>query len=464
MPAATRRPNVLFVFTDQQRWDSTGLHGNPLDLTPNLDRMARRGTHVANAFTAQPLCAPTRASLQTGLYPTTHGLYRNQIRLPASRRTLAHYFGEAGYTTGYIGKWHLGDTDPVPADQRGGYQHWLAANWLEFCSDAYDTVLYDDDGQAVSLPGYRADALGDAAIRFIHDHQAEPFFLFLSFLEPHHQNHRDNYPAPVGYEERYQGRWTPPDLAALGGSTHAHLGGYWGMVKRLDEVLGRMLDALDSLGIADDTIVVFTSDHGCHFKTRNSEYKRSCHESSIRVPLAFGGGPFIGGGQVQELVSLIDVPPTLLDAAGIDVPAELQGRSILPLIRGERGGWPDDAFIQISESQVGRAIRTHRWKYGVVAPGLDGWDNAASDRYVEDCLYDLESDPHELTNLAGVAAFRSVADDLRQRLIERMVEAGEAAPTIEPAPARSGGERALTPGEWLHGTGGTTRSPHLGQA
>ena len=118
-------------------------------------------------------------------------------------------------------------------------------------------------------------------------HKAEPFFLFLSFLEPHHQNHRDDYPAPDGYAERYAGRWTPPDLAALGGSSASHLGGYWGMVKRLDEVLGRLLDALKSLDLLDDTIVLFTTDHGCHFKTRNSEYKRSCHDASVRVPLPF---------------------------------------------------------------------------------------------------------------------------------------------------------------------------------
>jgi len=316
------RPNVVVFFTDQQRWDSVGLHGNPLNLTPNLDRMARRGTHVPNAFTPQPVCAPTRACMQTGLYPTTSGIYRNHLPLPAATPTLATHFGNAGYRTGYIGKWHLADRDPVPPEQRGGYQSWLAANLLEFGSDAYETVLYDEEDRAVRLPGYRADALGDAAIRFVDRHQDEPFFLFLSFLEPHHQNHRDDYPAPDGYTEQYAGRWTPPDLAALGGSSAEHLGGYWGMVRRLDEVLGRLQDALKSLGLLDDTIVVFTTDHGCHFKTRNSEYKRSCHDASIQVPLALQGPGFDGGGQLRELVSLIDLPTTLLDAAGLPVPAE----------------------------------------------------------------------------------------------------------------------------------------------
>ena len=454
------RPNVVVVFTDQQRWDSVGLHGNPLDLTPNLDRMARRGTHVPNAFTAQPVCAPTRACLQTGLYPTTSGIYRNHLRLSARIPTLAHHFGGAGYQTGYIGKWHLTDRDPVPLEERGGYQSWLAANVLEFCSDAYSTTLYDEQNQAVQLPGYRADALGDAAIRFVDAHQHEPFYLFLSFLEPHHQNHLDSYPAPDGYAERYAGRWTPPDLAALGGSSAQHLAGYWGMVKRLDEVLGRLLDALKSLELLDDTIVAFTSDHGCHFKTRNSEYKRSCHDASIRVPLALQGPGFDGGGEIADLVSLIDLPPTFLDAAGLPVPSEMQGRSFLPLTRGERAGWPDDVFVQISESQVGRALRTKRWKYSVSAPDRDAWNDAGSDRYVEEFLYDLEADPTELTNLIGLPAFDDVATDLRARLVRRMVAAGEAAPTIEPAPSRTPSERGVRPDEWLrHGV--TSKSPHL---
>jgi arylsulfatase A-like enzyme len=227
-------------------------------------------------------------------------------------------------------------------------------------------------------------------------------------------------------------------------------------------VLGRVLDALKSLDLAEETIVVFTSDHGCHFKTRNSEYKRSCHDSSIRVPLALSGPGFDGGGQLREMVSLIDLPPTLLDAARLPIPAEMQGRSILPLLRGERDGWPEEVFVQSSESQVGRAIRTNRWKYSVVAPGVDGWDHSSSDRYVEEFLYDLEADPYELTNLVGYDSLRRLADELRERLIRRMIEAGESAPTVEPAPARPSGEYALDPGEWLRRRRGE-RSPHLNE-
>ncbi|NOZ27521.1 MAG: sulfatase-like hydrolase/transferase [Chloroflexi bacterium] len=443
----TDRPNVIVFFTDQQRWDTTGVHGNPLDLTPNFDRMAREGTHVYHSFTCQPVCGPARASLQTGLYATNTTVYRNGIPLPPDQKTLAHYFREAGYDTAYIGKWHLASGDPVPEHERGGYEYWLGANVLEFTSEPYDTVVYDNENRAVKLPGYRVDALTDAAIRYIDAHQSRPFYLFISYLEPHHQNRIDDYPPPDGYRERYTGRWIPPDLAALGGSTHQHIAGYYGLVKRLDEALGRLLDALKSLGLLENTIVLFTSDHGNHFKTRNSEYKRSCHESSIRIPTAIVGPGFWGGGRIRELVSLVDLPPTLLDAAGIAIPEHMQGRSILPLVRGEAVDWPREVFIQISESQVGRAIRTHRWKYGVTAPDRDGVRDAGSDHYVEEYLYDLEADPYELTNLIGLASHQEVAARLRERLIRRMVEIGEAPPTIEPTPARPSGQRRVLPEE-----------------
>jgi len=445
MPA--ERPNVIVFFTDQQRWDTTGVHGNPLDLTPNFDEMARGGTHLANAFTCQPVCGPARSSVQTGMYATTTGCCTNGIRLRPEERTLAHQFGEAGYQTAYIGKWHLADKDPVPPDQRGGYDYWLASNVLEFTSHPYDCVTFDGDGNKVKLPGYRVDALTDAAIRYVDQHRADPFMLFLSFLEPHHQNDIDDFPPPDGYRERYAGRWVPPDLAALGGSTQQHIAGYYGMVKRLDEALGRLRDAIKSLGLTDDTIILYTCDHGCHFKTRNSEYKRSCHESSVRIPMAATGPGFTGGGRVEKLVSLVDAAPTLLDAAGLEVPSTAQGRSLMPLVRGEKGDWPDEAFIQISEAQVGRAVRTRRWKYSVRAPGLLGWEKPGSDRYAEEFLYDLQSDPYELANLVGQESHAEVAAVMRERLVRRMVEAGEAVPTIEPAPAVASGQRRVPPGE-----------------
>lgn len=452
------RPNVIVFFTDQQRWDTSGLHGNPMDLMPNFERMARRGTHFAQSITCQPVCGPARSCMQTGFYATQTGVFKNHLPLFSSRLpTLAEHFNDAGYTTGYIGKWHLGgtrvsfdraDQEPVPQERRGGYQHWLGADLLEFSSDAYDCVLFDENDRAVKLPGYRVDAMTDAAIRYVDEHRREPFFLFLSFLEPHHQNTRDDYPAPPGYEERYRSPWIPPDLATLGGSAHYQLPGYYGMVKRLDECLGRLLDALTSLGLDENTVVLFSSDHGNHFKTRNPEYKRSEHESSVRVPTAAQGPGFDGGGTVEELFSLIDIPPTLLDAAGIEQKKEMMGHSVLPLLHDRTVPWQDDVYIEISESKVGRALRTGRWKYSVSAPEKDPMEDAAAERYREDCLYDLFADPYELVNLAGATEYREVADRLKERLLRRMKESGEGSAEIVDAPGRSvPGQRQVWPEE-----------------
>jgi arylsulfatase A-like enzyme len=452
-----RKPNVVVFFTDQQRWDTSSLHGNPMDLMPNFERLAGAGTHLSRHFSCQPVCGPARASLQTGRYATETGCYRNRIPLDESATTLAKLFGAAGYRTGYIGKWHLGGTDPswdidrqqpVPVARRGGYEDWLAADMLEFASEPYDTRLYDTENREVRLPGYRVDALTDAAIRYVAEHRQEPLFLFLSFLEPHQQNRRDDYPAPAGYAERYLDPWIPPDLRHLGGSAARHLPGYYGMVKRLDECLGRVLDALKSLGLAESTIVLFTSDHGNHFKTRNAEYKRSCHDASIRVPTAIGGPGFQGGGRVEALTSLLDLPPTLLDAAGITPPPQMSGSSLLPLVAGGLADRPDDIFVQISESEVGRAVRTRRWKYSVSSSDADPWNDSFASRYTEACLYDLDADPYELENLVGLPAYRSVADRMKERLLARIETIEGMHPELLEATARSeAGARYLLAGE-----------------
>ena len=186
--------------------------------------------------------------------------------------------------------------------------------------------------------------------------------------------------------------------------------------------------------------MLYTSDHGSHFRTRNAEYKRACHDGCSRIPMALAGPGFRGGGQVRELVSLVDMPPTLLDAAGLPVPASMQGRSIMPLLRRQPCAWPEEAFIQISESQVGRAIRTARWKYAVHAPDKKGWQDAGAERYVEQFLYDMEADPYEQRNLIGLDTLRDVAADLRARLSRRIQAAEGREAVIEPAPAVAAGQ------------------------
>lgn len=411
------KPNIIVFFTDQQRWDTSGLHGNPLSLMDNFDRGAQEGTHIFNSFSCQPVCGPARASFQTGMYATKTGNYRNHITLDKKLKTMAQMLSEQGYETGYIGKWHLGSSDPVKKEERGGYDYWLGSNLLEFTSDSYDTIVYDGENNKIKLPGYRIDSIVDAAIRYINNHQTKPFFLFISLIEPHHQNHTDDYPPPIGYREKYVGRWIPPDLASLSGSTHQHLAGYYGMVKRIDEAYGRMLDSLISLKMQDNTVTIFTSDHGNNFKTRNNEYKRSCHDSSIRVPTSIVGNIFDQGGRIKELISILDLNATILDLAGVSIPDYHDGKSIIPLLSLNNENWTKEIFVQISESQVARAIRTKRWKLCIEDPKADPWNDSYSKNYQEANFYDLESDPYELSNLIGINEFQPVIEDLKNKLI-----------------------------------------------
>ncbi|MEM7577509.1 MAG: sulfatase-like hydrolase/transferase [Planctomycetota bacterium] len=456
-----RPPNLLVFFTDQQRHDTTGIHGCPLNLTPNFDRLAKAGTDLHHAFTPNPVCGPARACIQTGTYASTNGSYTNGIGLNPELPNLATQLNDAGYHTGYLGKWHLGsnhdESGPVAAPDRGGYQSWLAANVLEMTSDAYQTRLWNDHNEPVDLPGYRVDALADASIRHLHervrDHGDQPFMLMTSFLEPHHQNHVDDYPPPDGYRQRYDGAWVPPDLAALGGTSHAHLGGYFGMVKRLDEALGRIVEALKSLGVLDHTVIAFISDHGCHFKTRNHEYKRSGHEASTRIPMLLHGGPFTGGGRIEQPVSLVDLAPTLLDTAGVQIPSTMQGRSVLPLVQRDAdalASWPTDAYTQVAEECWGRAVRSRRWKY-IVRADYDQWqapEGGVFDRYAEAELYDLQHDPYELTNLIESQAHTPVRQAMRKRLRRWWSELGEPDAAIdEPANVRPIGQRRVTAAE-----------------
>ncbi len=447
MPApSVRSPNILFVFSDQQRWDTLGCYGQPLPVTPNLDRMAAEGVRFEYGFTCQPVCGPARACLQTGKYATETGVFHNDIALPRDEKTLAHYLSELGYEVGYIGKWHLASTGPaqnyrtkpVPPEWRGGYRDfWLAADVLEFTSHSEGGYLFDGAGNQVDFRGYRVDALTDFALDCLRTRKGDrPFFLFLSYLEPHHQNDRNRYEGPPGSRERFADFVPPGDLAPLPGDWPEQYPDYLGCCASLDYNLGRLRAELARLGLADSTVVFYTSDHGSHFRTRNSEYKRSCHDGCLRIPLLACGPGFEGGQVVSELVSLIDLPPAVLAAAGTDKPAAMRGRPLQELLAGAPPDWPQEVFAQISESQVGRAIRTKRWKYSVSVPGDTprlGWNFPASDYYEEEFLYDLEADPHEQHNLVAAREYAEVRAELAETLKRRLVEAGENVPEIRPA-------------------------------
>ncbi|MHC4561875.1 MAG: sulfatase-like hydrolase/transferase [Planctomycetota bacterium] len=448
------KSNILFFFTDQQRWDTCGCYGQPHCITPNLDRMAAEGVRFDRAFTPQPVCGPARAVLQSGQYATEVGVHVNHIALPTDCRTIAYHLSDAGYEVGYIGKWHLssnGQAQPggrpgqdaatnfrtlaVPPERRGGYNdYWLASDVLEFTSHSYDGHMFDADGRRRDFPPerFRVDAQTDWVIEYLQTRTGEkPFFLFLSYIEPHHQNDHNCYEGPHGSKERFKDFVVPGDLEGTGGDWRTEYPDYLGCINSLDENLGRIRAELERLGMAENTLIIYTSDHGSHFCTRNSEYKRACHDGCVRIPMVACGPGFRNGTVHDELVSLIDLPPTVLAAAGIDTPEHFRGRPLQQLVDGTADNWPTDVFIQISEDHCGRAIRTDRWKYSVRAPDKTGCD-PCSDVYVEDYLYDLDADPHERNNLVADPAHANIRAELANTLERRMVEAGEAQPEIRP--------------------------------
>ncbi len=449
------KPNILFLFSDQQRWDTVSCYGEPLlpDLTPNLDRMAAEGVRFHQAFTCQPVCGPARSCLQTGLYASQTRCTTNGIALSPDADTLATHMHDAGYETAYIGKWHLAsntagkfrDTSdfsdfhikPVPPELRGGYRdHWVAADILEFTSHGYEGYMFDKDMNRVDFEGYRVDCTANFVLDYLRDYATRkserPFFLFASFIEPHHQNDLNRFVGPIGSKQRFADYRVPGDLDGTGGDWRLHMPDYLGCCWSLDRNVGRIRDQLELLGLAKNTVVVYTSDHGSHFCTRNSEYKRACHDNCLRVPLIINGPGFRGGQVVDELVSLIDLPPTIVEAGGATPMANMQGRALQPLTAGSRADWPDFVFAEITESHCGRCIRTRRWKYSVRAPDPRE-AHAGADLYVEDFLYDLEQDPYERNNLVADPALAEVRAELAGRLLDKIEQVEGARPSLQPA-------------------------------
>lgn len=435
-----QRPNILVFFVDQQRWDTCGCYGQALPLTPNLDRMAQAGTRFDYAFTCQPVCGPARAAIQSGRYASEVNCNVNHRMLPTDIPTIAKLLGAAGYRTGYIGKWHLASFGPgggpddftrkaVPHERRGGYQDWLAADALEHTSHSYDGHMFDAEGRKREFPPgrFRADAQTDWVLEYL-DARAgseQPFFLMTSYIEPHHQNDHDHYEGPHGSKTRWRDFDPPADLIGHGGDWRAEYPDYLGCIHSLDENLGRVRARLAELGMAENTVVIYTSDHGSHFRTRNAEYKRSCHDGCLRIPMVACGPGFDSGGVVDKLVNLIDLPATIVRAAGLAQPAYFRG---LPLqdAREDQVAWPDATFAEISESHVGRCIRTHRYTYEVVLT------QAGAPHWREAFLYDNQRDPHQQNNLVTEPLLAPLRRQLWQRLARWMMAHGDQQPCLEP--------------------------------
>lgn len=440
-----KRPNILFYFSDQQRSDTCGCYGQPLTVTPNLDVIAKEGTMFRNAFTPQPVCGPCRAIFQTGKYASEIGCIRNGIALPENVKTLANYMEESGYETAYVGKWHLGSTlrvkgqktvdvktTAIPIERRGGYTgYWRAVDLLEYTSHGYDGYVFDENNNKCEFKGYRADCTTDFALDYLNQYNSEkPFFLTISYIEPHHQNDRDHFEGPIGSKEKFKDFVLPKDLETLGGTASAEYPDYLGQCNSIDNNLGRVVAKLKEMGEYDNTFIIYVSDHGCHFKTRNknisgechSEYKRAPQDAALRVPLIIKGPGVPQNHVVDEVVSTVGLTKTLLSVAGIQPSDKLEGNDFTELAKGDFSNYEDFVFAQISESRLGRCIRNKNYMYSVFAPGKSPQDDCGSDTYEEEFFYDLQKDPYQLNNLIKDTSLRPVIDEFKAILIKKILE------------------------------------------
>lgn len=452
------KKNILLYFTDQQRWDTIGAYGYPIDVTPTLDKLAKEGVLFENAYSPQPVCGPLRSIFQSGQYPTTIGTYRNNIMLPHDIKTLANYMEDQGYENAYVGKWHLAssgdlegnqeydhETTAVPIEFRGGYKgFWRVADVLEATSHGYDGYVFDENNQKREFKGYRVDKITDFALEFFDQYdKKKPFFLTVSHIEPHHQNDRKTYEGPIGSKERFKDYVLPKDLEVLSemypqADAHKEYPDYLGQIRSIDDNLARIIDRLKEENLFDSTVIIFISDHGSHFKTRNNDknlnglddYKRTAHSSASHVPLVIYGPGFNKSKRIDDVVSTASLAKTILAIAGKDIGDKMIGEDLTKFISDQKIDRRNLAFIQISESRVGRAIRTKDFLYAVHAPGKDGFEYASSDYYEDDYMYDLRKDPFELNNIVNDEDYKEIRDELCQILKEEMVKAGEKEPII----------------------------------
>jgi len=473
---AAKKPNVLFIMADDLNTALSG-YGHPTCETPNLDRLANQGTTFTRAYCQFPLCGPSRASIMTGQYPLSNGVTKNGGHLRTKVPTLPQAFLESGYWTGRVSKiYHMGVPGHIYTGDNGD-DH--AASWKERYNVsvmetltpgkaedvmlADSTAVYDeyrakwqekknkggklkiDHGnhqgsdfvivEADAADAELADgAAADIAIGLLEQRAAagEPFFLAVGFVRPHVP-----LVAPRRSFEGYPtGQMKPPDvpegdLDDIPGRAKGHtnaakyklspeaqqkaLRGYYASITYMDEQVGRLLDTLDKLGLRDDTIVVFVSDHGYHLGEHTMWQKRSLFEEAIRVPLIVSApGQKTRGSKSPAIVELIDLYPTLAGLCGVPVPGAVQGKSFARLLdQPDAPGTRTDAFVQDGSDFC---LRTDKWalmKYG--APKTD------EGVYM---LYDMEKDPGQFTNLAGKPAYAEIESELKQRLDERMAQAG----------------------------------------
>lgn len=448
---AKERKNVIFILSDDHRYDFMGFMGQvPFLETPNMDRMAREGAHIQNAFVSTSLCSPSRASILTGQYAHHHGVIDNQSLIPESAVFFPEYLQEGGYQTAYVGKWHMGEHHDDPRD---GFDYWASFRG----QGKYYNPSINLNGERVNYTdsSYVSDVLTDYALDFLKNRkQDKPFFMCLSHKAVHAefypaQRHLDkyakesvNYPKtmfPPGHahskvdtsEYNYEDlpNWVKEQRHSWHGVDYMYHGqiDFDGFYRRycetllaLDESIGKVLDYLETENLLENTIVFYMGDNGFSFGEHGLIDKRQAYEESMRVPfLAMGKGMIDPGSKIEAVIQNIDIAPTIMEIAGLVPKNNMDGTSFLPLLKGETIPWKDTIYYEyfwerpFPQTPTVHAVRTDRYKY-IRYHGI--WDINE--------LYDLQEDPEEMNNLIRSEAHREIAQHLNASLFKWLGNTG----------------------------------------
>ncbi len=426
--APAKKPNILVILADDLRWDALGIAGHPFFKSPNIDRIGKEGAIFRNAFVVHSLCSPSRATLLTGVYTHKHGVINNDVHLNANLPMVPKILQAAGYETAFIGKWHMGfDAHPKP-----GFSHWVSFRGQGNYIDPELNV----NGKTQNVKGHMTDILTDFTLEFLHKDRSAPFFVIISHIAVHDpltaqerfagKYEKENVKLPLSYRENLSNK--PEFLQCRTYRNDSLLTDkvkrYFDTLAGIDESVGKLLDKLSEKGILDETLIVFISDNGYFFGEHNLVDKRAAYEESIRIPLLIRYPNWFKVSAVfPRLMALnLDIAPTLLDAAGIAAPPNMQGVSLRKLARGEaqRQSFLYEYFAvpRVAPRDTCtpnmRAIRTQNYKY------ITYFDTTQTEE-----LYDLTKDPIEMRNLIKDSTYAEVLKRLRFQLDSLRVATGD---------------------------------------
>jgi arylsulfatase A-like enzyme len=442
--AKTKPPNLIYVFADQLRYQSLGYAGDAKADTPRIDALAKEGVNFVNCVSGHPMCAPYRASLFTGKYSSSTGMVINELRMNPNHICFGHVLTHGGYDTYYIGKWHLWANElgnhhdaknsyTPPGEYRLGFDGYWAS--YGFHHTYWNEYYHENSPRRITVEGYEPDGQTDLAINKLRKASAleRPFALFLSFGTPHDPWKENNVP------ERYYWRFRdidfplPPnykpqndpyadDWAKLDPDERQELPEwmrvYYAMTANLDWNVGRLLDAVDKLGLRQDTIFVFTSDHGEMFGAQGRRAKNIFYDEAVRVPFLLRYPDRAPAGLVSDAcLNSPDILPTLLSLMDLEIPEGVEGMDLSHCVYGQEGADPEAALMQgmgataiFEDGHEWRALRSKQYTFAMYR--VDG----------KELLFDHQADPNQMTNLVNSAGHQPILKQLREQLHQRLSE------------------------------------------